>query len=163
MTIVVYKDGVLAADRVCSAGAFTHAFRKVYSIYSPRDRFTYLVGVAGSLPEVGNFLNQITKCVENLTPSDCWEFPTFEDMRALVVEVDRVEQACSVLQVDHGVVVHLPADGFYAIGNEPYCFAAQVLHRTINDPSAITIVCSVEKGACVTGFGIDDLKVSDFL
>ena len=128
MTIIVYDRAArqIAADRLCSDGGASFEVPKLHKISV--DGKTYIVGTAGNINAVGEFLSYIQGHIEELPLGSSGQY----SLQAIVVDVETgnaVLYECS----PHPI----PLGAWGSIGASEGQFAAQVLRRMGMSPQEI--------------------------
>ena len=142
MTIIVYKDGVLAADRLLAAGFSTQHTTKIHVLPDGR-----VAAAAGTISNVSYWMAALRGEVP-LHPQR--EGFTVE---GIVVSTDGKVECFS----DSLIPYDINKNYFLCAGSDAACFAAQVLHRQGMSAAGIVECISEEHGFS----GVDTAAVED--
>ena len=142
MTIVVYKQGVVAADRLLSAGFSTQLICKLHILPDGR------VAAGGGLTsDVAQWLAMLRGDIPKTAQRDNFQID------GIVIAPDYTTEIYSNSYFPYPLI----DNSFMAIGSDAACFAAQVLHG--QGMSAVDIVECISRE---NGFsGVDKAEVVD--
>lgn len=137
MTIIVYDRAArqIAADRLLTYNGASFEVTKLHRIAA--DGGSYIVGAAGDICAVGEFLAYIRGDIKELPLSASGKYA----MQAIVVDANT-----GAAVVYEGSQHPIPLDSWGAAGASEPQFAAQVLHRMGMTPEQIVKAVSQESG-----------------
>lgn len=142
MTIIVYKDGVVAADRLLAAGYSTQHITKLHIL--PDGRLAAGGGTTGSVSHwMAALRGEVTR----------HPHPEGFVIDGIVVSPDGSAEVYNNSLLPYPLV----GNSFIAFGSDAACFAAQVLHHQGMSAAGIVECISEEHGFS----GVDTAAVED--
>lgn len=142
MTVVVYKRGVVAADRLLSSGYSTQLIRKLHVLPDGR-----LAAGAGLTSDVAQWMAMLRGDIPRTAQRDNFQID------GIVVASDYTAEVYNNSYFPYPLI----DNDFMVVGSDAACFAAQVLHRQGLSADAIVELIANENGFS----GVDKAEVVD--